>query len=230
MASLLHLWMVTGLAVGLTLLLALATLFQQLCIRGLRSAQMDFLKQIAILRVERRELLGQQVELQAALRAERAHAAQQERKVQLLMAAIDEEVYGQRPGMDETRSKIERVLSFHQAGTLPTPEGIAELGGGWIAEEALSIGLWCALMAETFEQGVLWAVNHSGDSDSTGLIAGHLLGMQLGVEAIPQRWLRNLELRQVIEQVAQDIEWVPQHYCGDGGEHDGAIWARYPGW
>lgn len=149
-----------------------------------------------------------------------------------LQLAINQslEAYGQQPGMDETRLKVERVLSFYHAGTLPTPEGIAELGGGWIAEEALSIGLWCALMAETFEQGVLWAVNHSGDSDSTGLIAGHLLGMQFGGEGIPERWLCNLELREVIEQVAEDIERVPQQYCGDGGEHDDTIWTRYPGW
>ncbi|MCY1542515.1 ADP-ribosyl-[dinitrogen reductase] hydrolase [compost metagenome] len=85
-------------------------------------------------------------------------------------------------------------------------------------------------MADSFEQGVIWAVNHSGDSDSTGLIAGHLLGIQLGAEAIPARWLDKLELREVIEQVAEDLEQVPQQYCGQGGEHDDAIWARYPGW
>lgn len=86
-----QLWMVTGLAAGLVLLLALAMLFQQLRIRGLRSTQMDFLRLVDSLRVERLELLCREAELQAALRAERAHVAQQERKVQLLKAAIDEE-------------------------------------------------------------------------------------------------------------------------------------------
>ncbi|WP_137823523.1 ADP-ribosylglycohydrolase family protein [Pseudomonas sp. D(2018)] len=140
------------------------------------------------------------------------------------------EAHGRLPGMAETRSILGTVLELCRAGTKPTPDGIAALGGGWVAEEALAIGLWCALMADSFEQGVIWAVNHSGDSDSTGLIAGHLLGIQLGVEAIPTRWLNQLELREVIEQVAEDLEQVPQQYCGQDGEQDDAIWARYPGW
>ena len=137
---------------------------------------------------------------------------------------------GEQPGMEETRAILQQVLALHAEGRQPTPDTLAELGGGWVAEEALAIGLWCALQAESFEQGVRWAVNHSGDSDSTGLIAGHLLGIQLGVAAIPERWLAKLELRAVIEQVAEDIEWVPQAYCGNGGEQDAAIEARYPGW
>ena len=106
------------------------------------------------------------------------------------------------------------------------------MGGGWVAEEALGIGLWCALMANSLEEGICWAVNHTGDSDSTGLIAGNLLGIQLGPDAIPERWLESLELREVIEQLAHDIEWVPRTYCGDYSSNvaeDERIWARYPG-
>jgi ADP-ribosylglycohydrolase len=84
-------------------------------------------------------------------------------------------MYGNQPGMDETRTLILRVLALYDAAEPPTPATIAQLGGGWVAEEALAIGLWCALTAESLEEGVIAAVNHSGDSDSTGLIAGHLL-------------------------------------------------------
>ena len=84
-----------------------------------------------------------------------------------------------------------------------------------MAEEALGIGLWCALMANCLEEGICWAVNHPGDSDSTGLIAGNLLGIQQGPDATPARWLGSLELREVIEQLAHDIEWVPRTYCGN---------------
>jgi ADP-ribosyl-[dinitrogen reductase] hydrolase len=52
---------------------------------------------------------------------------------------------------------------------------------------------------------VLLAVNHGGDSDSTGSIAGNLLGLLVGEEGIPDRWLRRLELREVITQVADDL-------------------------
>lgn len=137
--------------------------------------------------------------------------------------------YGQEPGMEETRSLIERVLFFFYEGYQPTPQRIDELGGGWVAEESLAIGLWCALMASSFEEGVITAVNHGGDSDSTGLIAGHLLGVQYGAAAIPARWFAQLEMREVIEQLAEDIERIPREYCGVGGEFDGQIERAYPG-
>lgn len=137
--------------------------------------------------------------------------------------------HGQKPGMGQVRSLIERVLFFFYEGYRPTPQRIAELGGGWVAEEALAIGLWCALFADSLESGVITAVNHGGDSASTGLIAGHLLGVQYGAAAIPVRWLAQLELREVIEQVAEDIERIPREYCGVGGEFDEQIERAYPG-
>ena len=149
---------------------------------------------------------------------------------QTLESAITESLiaYGSLPGLEEVRTLIDRVLFFHSEGYLPTPDTIAELGGGWVAEEALAIGIWCALTAENLEEGIVRAVNHGGDSDSTGLIAGHLLGLQYGVRAIPQRWYQQLELRNVIERLAADIERVPRDFCGYGGPFDEAILGDYP--
>jgi ADP-ribosylglycohydrolase len=88
----------------------------------------------------------------------------------------------------------------------PSPEAIERMGGGWVGEEALAISLYCALHSDTeFAKGVLLAVNHSGDSDSTGAITGNLLGLMLGVEAIPPKWLLELELREEIETIARDL-------------------------
>lgn len=49
--------------------------------------------------------------------------------------------YGLNDGMDEVRIALERVLFFFYEGWRPTPERIADFGGGWIAEEALAIGV-----------------------------------------------------------------------------------------
>ena len=136
--------------------------------------------------------------------------------------------YGQAPGMEETRSLIERVMFFYYEGYAPTPQRIDDFAGGWGAEQVLAIGLWCALTARSAEEGVIAAVNHSGDSSSAGLVAGHLLGAQYGAGGIPQRWLARLELHQVIAQVAEDIERVPREYCGVGGEFDEQIEKAYP--
>jgi ADP-ribosylglycohydrolase len=137
--------------------------------------------------------------------------------------------YGSAEGMDEVRVALERVLFFFYEGFGPTPERIAQFGGGWVAEEALAIGVWCALFAGSLQAGVVMAVNHDGDSDSTGLIAGHLLGALYGAGAIPEDWYGQLELREVIERVAEDIERVPRDFCGMYGEFDAGIVRDYPG-
>ena len=97
---------------------------------------------------------------------------------------------------------------------------------GWVAEEALAISVYCALVSETFEQAIVLAVNHDGDSDSTGAITGNILGAMLGTNAIPERWLQPLELREVIEALASDL-WSCQawHSLMD----DERLWDRYPG-
>ncbi len=101
-----------------------------------------------------------------------------------------------------------------------TPETIKKLGEGWVAEEALAISLFCALKAKSFEHGVLLAVNHDGDSDSTGAITGNILGALWGQKKIPEHFLLDLELRDVIEQMAWDV--VNFSYTDEW-------WDRYPG-
>jgi ADP-ribosyl-[dinitrogen reductase] hydrolase len=71
------------------------------------------------------------------------------------------------------------------------------------------MGIYCALSARDFEEAIILAVNHSGDSDSTGSITGNLLGAAAGVEAIPARWLAHLELSPIIEALADDLAAFP---------------------
>ena len=85
-------------------------------------------------------------------------------------------------------------------------EAFIILGQGWVAEEALAIGIWAALLNPTdTRQALLDAVNHSGDSDSTGAIAGYIIGAANGVESIPKEWLEHLELRDLIEKQAEEL-------------------------
>nr|WP_057930205.1 ADP-ribosylglycohydrolase family protein [Burkholderia ambifaria] len=131
---------------------------------------------------------------------------------------------------EETLTAVENAQTL--AATRPAQaEAVRDLGEGWIAEEALAIGLYCALCATDFQSGVMLAVNHGGDSDSTGAITGNLLGAMKGVEAIPMRWLAPLELRGVIEAMADDLATVREWEIGeydDTPECD-FYWKRYPG-
>ncbi|MEZ5285548.1 MAG: ADP-ribosylglycohydrolase family protein [Vicinamibacterales bacterium] len=125
---------------------------------------------------------------------------------------------------DECAAAIRQAVALWQDdGATPSPERIERLGGGWVGEEALAIALYCALVAgDDFERAVRLAVNHSGDSDSTGAMTGNLAGLILGVEAIPARWLDGLELRDEIAQLAADLH--------AGFQDSEAWWQRYPGW
>jgi len=137
------------------------------------------------------------------------------------------DVLRRQPGHEETVQAVEKALWLSRAPRGSAAE-VESLGEGWVAEETVAIGLYAALVAENFEHGVLLAVNHSGDSDSTGSVAGSLLGLVLGEQAIPRRWVDRLELRDVIEQVADDLH---RHYGTGGlpcvGGQCGS-WARYP--
>ena len=108
-------------------------------------------------------------------------------------------------GHSETLEKIElaQKLSVSQKSI---EESIQTIGEGWVGEEALAISLYCSLkFSDNFERGTLAAVNHSGDSDSTGSITGAILGTLLGVELIPGKWVRDVEESDRIKKIANDM-------------------------
>lgn len=109
------------------------------------------------------------------------------------------------PGHEETLRGIESALRL-ASEPVPPVEAIHRLGGGWVGEEALAIALYCVLAGrKDWETAVLMAVNHSGDSDSTGCITGAILGALHGVEALPGSWIAQLESSAGIRAVAHDL-------------------------
>lgn len=111
----------------------------------------------------------------------------------------------------------------------PSAERVASLGEGWVAEEALAIGVYCALVAEDVRTGLLLAVNHSGDSDSTGTVCGNLLGAVHGETALPAEWVAELEGRGTVLQLADDLVLELSHGAELHGPGAGPAWReRYP--
>ena len=94
-------------------------------------------------------------------------------------------------------------LSENGAEDLPN---IHRLGEGWVGEEALAIALYCCLRHENdFSACLISAVNHKGDSDSTGAIAGNILGAMHGYNALADQWKLDLELADVILRSADSF-------------------------
>ena len=107
--------------------------------------------------------------------------------------------------MEHFQTLMQRAIELSQEGTEP-PDAFRSLGGGWVAEETLAIAVYCALKyPHDFEKAIVASVNHSGDSDSTGAVTGNILGAALGLDAIPDFYLQDLELRDVIEEIAEDL-------------------------
>ncbi|MFB7287293.1 ADP-ribosylglycohydrolase family protein [Actinacidiphila glaucinigra] len=134
-----------------------------------------------------------------------------------------------RPGHEETSAALQAALGAVRQG-LPGAERVESLGAGRTAEEALAVGVYCALVAEDVRHGLLLAVNHSGDSDSTGSICGNLLGVQHGETALPPAWIAELEGRGTILELADDFAMETTQgpaLHGPGGTS--AAWLeRYP--
>ena len=85
-------------------------------------------------------------------------------------------------------------------------EAIRELGEGWVAEETWAIALYCVLKhLDSFEDAVVASVNHDGDSDSTGSVCGNLMGVIVGYDGIPEKYKTNIELKNLILSIADDM-------------------------
>ena len=109
------------------------------------------------------------------------------------------------PHFDRLRRLTEHALLLAKNADSDA-ENIPLLGEGWVGEETLAISLYCALRyEEDFSAGLIAAVNHDGDSDSTGAVTGNLLGALHGYEAIAEKWKQNLELQEVLLDTADAL-------------------------
>jgi ADP-ribosylglycohydrolase len=117
----------------------------------------------------------------------------------------------------ELPDRLEGALRLAGKGIVTPEELVQALGEGWVAEEALAVALYAALAtlpdagatvpdpAQHFREAVALAVNHSGDSDSTGALTGNILGAFYGEDCLPGEWLAALEAPEVIRGMANQL-------------------------
>lgn len=85
--------------------------------------------------------------------------------------------------------------------------GIVKLGKGWVAEETAAIAVYsCLRYPDDFKKAIICAVNHNGDSDSTGSVAGNILGAYLGNGAVESAFdTKLLDQYDTILQIANQL-------------------------
>lgn len=97
-------------------------------------------------------------------------------------------------------SAVETIYEIFPEGTIENAElethirpkdKIFELKGSGYVVDSLRVGVW-ANNNKTFEETVKAAISLGEDTDSTACIAGGIAGLKFGVQAISERWQRNL--------------------------------------
>ena len=139
----------------------------------------------------------------------------------LVHACIDlmKEVYVDdrfHPFVHEMVRLTESALRLAAEKDVSDEDAIRSLGEGWTGDEAWAIALYCAARyIDAPLQAIIAAVNHDGDSDSTGSIVGNMVGAVYGFETLRERLaplcpasrsLENtLELSNLILTLADDL-------------------------
>ena len=89
-----------------------------------------------------------------------------------------------------------------------TDAGMIEfcIGAGWVAEETLAIAVFSVLRhIDDFDACLVCAVNHGGDSDSTGAVAGNIIGAIVGYDSIPHKFTDGIQLRDEMLDIADTL-------------------------
>lgn len=117
------------------------------------------------------------------------------------------EVYGESaPAMSDFSDIVHNAILAADT-KLPDWETIENyLGEGWVAEETLAIAIFSVLRhTDDFSGCLVCAVNHGGDSDSTGAVAGNIIGAIVGYDAIPKNFTAPLQLHELIINMADAL-------------------------
>jgi len=124
--------------------------------------------------------------------------------VQNSMIAV-QELFPEAKHLNELLTLMQKAIQL-SSENMSDLDAIRELGAGWVAEETLAIAIYCSLKYNnSFDKAIIAAVNHGGDSDSTGAVTGNIMGAYLGLHSIPKKYIEHLELKDTILDMADDL-------------------------
>lgn len=107
----------------------------------------------------------------------------------------------------EVIDRMARILDDHMAGRRTSEVSPYETreevdNSGW-AVSTLDAALWAFSTTESFEDGLIAAVNLGGDADTIGAVAGQIAGAYYGFGAIPKRWVRAVKTWEWVDSLIE---------------------------
>jgi ADP-ribosylglycohydrolase len=78
-------------------------------------------------------------------------------------------------------------------------------GTTMLSWDAVPMAFYCFLTSDSYDECVLKAVNAGGDTDSIAAMAGAMKGAELGLQKIPEKWLKNVKDSEYLHEIADRL-------------------------
>jgi len=101
---------------------------------------------------------------------------------------------------DEVRNTVEPITTALHG----EPVDISLENSGYVVT-TLQAGLYHGLTAESAADAVVDAVMMGGDTDTIGAVAGAVAGARFGADALPERWLVEIDEADELRQLASEL-------------------------
>jgi ADP-ribosylglycohydrolase len=80
-----------------------------------------------------------------------------------------------------------------------------KLGTSMLSWDAVPMAFYCFLSSESYEECVLKAVNTGGDTDSIAAMACGMKGAEVGIDNIPEKWVKKVKDGQYLVELADRL-------------------------
>lgn len=110
--------------------------------------------------------------------------------------------FNQSQYVNEYKSLIEKTIALSEV-LEDDRSSTHDLGEGWIAEESLAIALYSVLKYKDPKQALYTSINHRGDCDSTGILAGNILAVLYPHDISFDEYFEKIDVYELIEDLLQ---------------------------
>ena len=92
---------------------------------------------------------------------------------------------------------------------------VTELHTDGYVVSSLRCAVWAIQQESSLEDVLVALVNRGDDADTTGAIAGGLLGVLHGAHSVPERWTQLLEYGPRFKEAAKRLEALREEWSGN---------------